>query len=73
MSPGRAPLFGRGVPDPGVTAEFDQVQGAGKKTSAKQEGGQRKPRELRQLVIEIANWTGFGYTRINKPIEPRTM
>jgi putative transposase len=27
-------------------------------------GGQRKPRELRELVIEIAKTTGFGYTRI---------
>ena len=26
--------------------------------------GQRKPRELRELVIEIAKTTGFGYTRI---------
>lgn len=27
-------------------------------------GGQRKPREVRDLVIEIAKTTGFGYTRI---------
>lgn len=27
-------------------------------------GGQRKPKELRELVIEIAKTTGFGYTRI---------
>lgn len=27
-------------------------------------GGQRKPREIRELVIEIARTTGFGYTRI---------
>ena len=27
-------------------------------------GGQRKPREIRELVIEIAKATGFGYTRI---------
>lgn len=27
-------------------------------------GGQRKPREVRELVIEIAKTTGFGYTRI---------
>ena len=27
-------------------------------------GGQRKPREIRELVIEIAKTTGFGYTRI---------
>ena len=28
------------------------------------EGGQRKPREIRELVIEIAKTTGFEYTRI---------
>src|SRR5664279_5611424 len=27
-------------------------------------GGQRKPREIRELVLEIAKITGFGYTRI---------
>ena len=27
-------------------------------------GGQRKPKELRELVIQIAKTTGFGYTRI---------
>jgi putative transposase len=32
--------------------------------AAKPKGGQRKPRELRELVIEIAKTTGFGYTRI---------
>jgi putative transposase len=37
------------------------------KTGATKEnpkGGQRKPREIRELVIEIAKTTGFGYTRI---------
>ena len=38
-------------------------ENAGKpKTNPK--GGQRKPREIRELVIEIAKTTGFGYTRI---------
>jgi len=27
-------------------------------------GGQRKPKDIRKLVIEIAKTTGFGYTRI---------
>jgi putative transposase len=27
-------------------------------------GGKRKPREVRELVIQIAKTTGFGYTRI---------
>ena len=38
-------------------------EGEGKKT-ANPKGGQRKPREVRELVIEIARTTGFGYTRI---------
>ncbi len=36
---------------------------AGKKKK-NPKGGQRKPREIRELVIEIAKLTGFGYTRI---------
>jgi len=32
--------------------------------SKKPKGGQRKPREIRELVLEIAKTTGFGYTRI---------
>ena len=34
------------------------------KKPAKPKGGQRKPKALRELVIEIAQTTGFGYTRI---------
>ena len=34
------------------------------KKRANPKGGQRKPREIRELVIEIATTTGFGYTRI---------
>ncbi len=30
----------------------------------KPKGGQRKPREVRELVIEIAKTTGFGYTKL---------
>jgi putative transposase len=36
---------------------------AGKKEQ-NPKGGQRKPREIRELVLEIAKLTGFGYTRI---------
>jgi putative transposase len=36
----------------------------GKPQTAKPKGGQRKPKELRALVIQIAITTGFGYTRI---------
>lgn len=34
------------------------------RTTENPKGGQRKPREIRELVIEIARTTGFGYTRI---------
>ena len=34
------------------------------KKRANPKGGQRKPREVRELVIEIATTTGFGYSRI---------
>lgn len=34
------------------------------KQSTKHKGGQRKPREVRELVLEIARTTSFGYTRI---------
>src|SRR5690606_17963741 len=35
-----------------------------KPRSRKPKGGQRKPKEIRELVIQIAKATGFGYTRI---------
>ena len=38
--------------------------GTGKKKAKNPKGGQRKPKEIRELVIEIARTTGFGYTRI---------
>ena len=37
---------------------------AGKKTPNPKGGGQRKPREIGELVSEIAKVTGFGFTRI---------
>ena len=37
---------------------------SGKPKTKNPKGGQRKPREIRELVIEIARITGFGYTRI---------
>ncbi len=36
---------------------------SGKKKS-NPKGGQRKPAEIRELILEIAKTTGFGYTRI---------
>ena len=35
-----------------------------KPTTKNPKGGQRKPKEIRELVIEVAKTTGFGYTRI---------
>jgi putative transposase len=41
------------------------LQQEDKKTEKKNpKGGQRKPREIRELVITIAKTTGFGLTRI---------
>lgn len=37
---------------------------SGKPKTTNPKGGQRKPKEIRELVIEIAKTTGFGYTRI---------
>jgi putative transposase len=36
----------------------------GKPKPKNPKGGQRKPKEIRALVIEVAKTTGFGYTRI---------
>ena len=36
----------------------------GRKRKTNPKGGQRKPREIRELVIQIATTTNFGYTRI---------
>ncbi|MBT5018498.1 MAG: transposase, partial [Planctomicrobium sp.] len=36
----------------------------GKPPTKNPKGGQRKPREVRELVIQIAKATGFGYSRI---------
>ena len=36
----------------------------GKPKPKNPKGGQRKPKEIRELVIEVAKTTGFGYSRI---------
>lgn len=36
----------------------------GRKRKPNPKGGQRKPREIRELVLQIATTTNFGYTRI---------
>ncbi len=41
----------------------------GKKTP-NPKGGQRKPRELRELVLEIAKVTNFGYTKPHSQYAP---
>ena len=38
--------------------------GVSRKRAKNAKGGQRKPKEIRELVIEIAKTTEFGYTRI---------
>lgn len=38
--------------------------GVSNKKAKNPKGGQRKPKEVRDLVIQIAKTTGFGYTRI---------
>lgn len=40
----------------------DEAKGKPKTKNPK--GGQRKPRELRELVLQVAKLCGFGYTRI---------
>ncbi|MCA9076583.1 MAG: DDE-type integrase/transposase/recombinase [Planctomycetaceae bacterium] len=40
----------------------EQKEGPKRKKNSK--GGQRKPKEIRELVLQIATLTGFGYTRI---------
>src|SRR5690606_5640100 len=37
---------------------------AGPKRKKNPKGGQRKPKEIRELMIQIAQSSGFGYTRI---------
>ncbi|MBI1346272.1 DDE-type integrase/transposase/recombinase [bacterium] len=50
------------IVSPGTFYRWMREDGGKKKPNPK--GGQRKPREIRELVIEIAKTTGFGYTRI---------
>jgi putative transposase len=49
---------------PGTFYRWVRDEKKGKRRSGRPKGGQRKPKELRKLVIEIANTTGFGLTRI---------
>ena len=49
------------IVSPATFYRWCQSKVTGKK---KTKGGQRKPKEIRELVIQIARTTGFGYTRI---------
>uniref|UniRef100_A0A7C2PHC1 Transposase n=1 Tax=Schlesneria paludicola TaxID=360056 RepID=A0A7C2PHC1_9PLAN len=51
------------IVSPGTFYRWCREESSGK-PKANPKGGQRKPREVRELVIEIAKTTGFGYTRI---------
>lgn len=51
------------IVSPGTFYRWLREEQGGRKTP-NPKGGQRKPREVRELVIEIAQTTGFGYTRI---------
>jgi len=62
--------LGRGIEElitivsPATFYRWIKEQKDGKQKPKNPKGGQRKPREIRELVIQIAKTTGFGYTRI---------
>ncbi len=47
-----------------VSTFYRWIRDGEEKTTKNPKGGQRKPQEIRELVIQIAKATGFGYTRI---------
>ena len=53
-----------GIVTPGTFYRWVRDEQKRKPKPTNPKGGQRKPKEIRALVIEIANTTGFGYTRI---------
>lgn len=52
------------IVSPGTFYRWIREEKNGKPKPKNSKGGQRKPKEIRELVIEIAKTTGFGYTRI---------
>ena len=42
----------------------------GQSQTKRPKGGQRKPRELRELVLQIARMTNFGYTKTKSQCPP---
>jgi len=63
-------VLGRGIEElitivsPSTFYRWVREEKNGKPKTTNPKGGQRKPKEIRELVIEIAKTTGFGYTRI---------
>ena len=61
--------LGQGIEDlitlvaPSTFYRWCREEGSGKK-KPNPKGGQRKSREIREFVIEIAKTTGFGYTKL---------
>ena len=53
-----------GIVSPATFYRWVRDEQKGKPKTKNPKGGQRKPRDIRKLVIEIAQQTGFGYTRI---------
>lgn len=52
------------IVSPATFARWLRIDSAVKPKTKKPKGGQRKPKELRELVLAIAMETGFGLTRI---------
>ncbi len=53
------------IVNPATFSRWLREETAGKKQKpTKKKGGQRKPKELRELVLHIASETSFGLTRI---------
>ena len=52
------------IVNPATFYRWVREEKSGKPKPKNPKGGQRKPKELRELVIQIATTTGFGYTRI---------
>ncbi len=52
------------IVSPATFYKWVRDEKVGKPKLKNPKGGQRKPREVRELVIQIAKVTGFGYTRI---------
>jgi putative transposase len=53
-----------GIVTPSTFYRWVRDEKNGKPKTKNPKGGQRKPKEIRELVIEVAKSTGFGYTRI---------